>query len=212
MLLFPISRLFAGSQLLGTALVLMLTLASANPADPRCGNEVQLREGETLSSLAARCGLTEARILDLNPTIQGSKDLRAGMTLNLAAPSIDEAADKAREAGAILLDRLQSYAREARESIEGATETVTQSIEDFVRQNPDLHQRVRKLGQRLNIPGMEKVEAQISLSVRKGSVGTPVTLSAIGLPSNRRVEIAGGAPDGDYQIMASARTSQQACR
>ena len=97
---------------------------------------------------------------------------------------------------------------EAGQSLEGAAETVTRSIEDFIQRNPDLHQRVRKLGQRLNIPGMEKVEAQVSLSVRKGAPGTPVTLSAIGLPPNQRVEIAGGAPEGDYEILEAARTTE----
>jgi hypothetical protein len=85
---------------------------------------------------------------------------------------------------------------------------VTSSVEDFVKQNPDLHQRVRKLGQRLNIPGMEKAEAQVSLSVRKGAPGTSVTLSAIGLPPNQRLEIGGGPPDGDYDVLEQARTSQ----
>ena len=186
-----------------------MTLGQAEPAHAQCGNEVQVKEGETLSSLAERCDITEARILDLNPRIQGSKDLQAGMTLNLAAPSAKDAAAKAREGAKSLLSRLRSYAKEAGQSIEGAAETVTHSIEEFIQRNPDLHQRVRKLGQRLNIPGMEKVEAQVSLSVRKGVPGTPVTLWAIGLPPNQGVEIAGGAPDGDYQIIEPARTSTE---
>lgn len=102
---------------------------------------------------------------------------------------------------------MKSYAKDARRSIERAAETASQSLEEFIQQNPDLRQRVRKLGQRLNIPGMEKVEAQVSLSVRKGAAGTPVTLSAIGLPSGQRVEIAGGSPGSDYQIIESAWTS-----
>ncbi|WP_363351602.1 hypothetical protein [Methylocystis echinoides] len=36
-----------------------------------------------------------------------------------------------------------------------------------------------------------------------------MTLSAIGLPSNQRVEIAGGAPASDYQIIETARTSEE---
>jgi hypothetical protein len=56
---------------------------------------------------------------------------------------------------------------------------------------------------------MEKVEAQVSLSVRKGAPGTPVTVSAIGLPASHRVEIAGGAPETNYEILESARTSAE---
>ncbi|WP_197521081.1 hypothetical protein [Bradyrhizobium icense] len=162
-----------------------------------------------MSSLAKRCDVTEARILDLNPKIQGSRDLQTGIPLNLAAPSANDAAAKAREAAESLFGRLKSYAKEAGQSIEGAAETVTRSVEHFIERNPDLHQRVRKLGQRLNIPGMEKVEAQVSLSVRKGALGTPVTLSAIGLPPTQRVDIAGGEPGRDYRVIESALTSSE---
>jgi len=205
----PTSRPFLGSQVAVIALSLAMTIGLAAPAHAACGNEVQVREGETLSSLAQRCDVTESRILDLKPGIEGSKDLKAGMTLNLTAPSAKDIAAKAREAADSLFARLKSYAKEAGQSIEGAAETATQSIEDFVQRNPDLHQRVRKLGQRLNIPGMEKAEAQISLSLRTGAPGTPVTLSAIGLPPNQRVDIAGGAPEGDYRVIESALTSAE---
>lgn len=205
----PLRSPFMRPQLPGTALCLAITLGLAVPAHARCGDEVQVGEGETLSGLASRCDVTEARILDLNPGIQGSKDLHAGMTLKLAAPSTGDAAAKTREAAESLFGRLKSYAKEAGQSLEGAAETATQSVEDFIRRNPDLHQRVRKLGQQLNIPGMEKVESQISLSARKGAPGAPVTLSAIGLPPNQRVDIAGGAPGSDYRVIESALTSAE---
>jgi hypothetical protein len=190
-------------------LALMLLMTVAQPAQAQCGAEIKVAEGDTLSSIATRCDVTEAKILDLNPKIQGSKDLRAGMTLSLAPPAGADDAARAREAAESLFGRLRSYAREAGRKLEGAAETVTGSVEEFVKRNPDLHQSVRKLGQRLNIPGMEKVEAQVSLSARKGPPGMPVTLSAIGLPPNQRVDIAGGSPDGDYQILDTSRTSAE---
>lgn len=54
-----------------------------------------------------------------------------------------------------------------------------------------------------------KVEAQVSLSARLGAPGTPVTLSAIGLPPTQRVEIAGGAPGDEYRVIRSALTSAE---
>jgi LysM repeat protein len=187
---------------------ILLILALAVPARAQCGRQVEVQQGDTLSSIATRCDVTEAKILDLNPKIEGSRDLRAGMTLSLAAPAAQDRAARAREAGESLLGRLRSYAREAGDAVEGAAESVTSSVEDFVKQNPDLHQRVRKLGQRLNIPGMEKAEAQVSLSVRKGPPGTTVTLSAIGLPADQRLEIGGGPPESDYAVLEQARTSR----
>jgi hypothetical protein len=190
-----------------TLLVLAAGNALAQGGPDRCGNEVRVQEGDTLSSIAHRCNVTEAKVLDLNPGIQGSKDLQTGMTLTLAPPPAGQVTDRARAAAQSLVDRLKSYAKDAGQSLESAAETVTSSVEDFVKRNPDLHQRVSKLGQRLSIPGMEKVEAQVSLSVRKGPPGTAVTLSAIGLPPNQSVEIAGGVPDGHYDILQTTRTS-----
>jgi LysM repeat protein len=198
-----------GSHLTTLGILFAITIVMSGISHARCGDQVRVAEGDTLSSIAGRCGVTEARILDLNPKIEGSRDLQAGMTLELAAPSAEDLGRRAREAADGIFDRLKSYASEAGESLEGAASTVTRSVEEFIQRNPDLHQRVRKLGQRLNIPGMEKVEAQVSLSVRKGAPGTPVTLWAIGLPPNQRVEIAGGAPDGDYTILESTRTSAE---
>lgn len=188
---------FLGAQIAATA-------AQQAP----CGDRVEVQTGDTLSSIAKRCDVTEAKILDLNPKIQGSRDLAAGMRLDLAPPAASDAGARAREAAEGLLGRLKSYAREAGQTIEGAAETVTSSVEDFVKRNPDLHQRVRKLGQRLNIPGMDKVEAQVSLSVRSGAPGTSVTLSAIGLPANQQMQVGGGVPDGDYDVLDTVRTSQ----
>ncbi|HRP06158.1 MAG TPA: LysM domain-containing protein [Opitutaceae bacterium] len=195
--------------MVGITLFVAATIALTGTAFGQCGSTIQVKEGETLSDLAERCQTTEARILDLNPKIEGSKDLRAGMNLILAAPSAGEAAAKAREAADSLFARLKSYAQDAGRSIERATETASQSLEEFIQQNPDLHQRVRKLGQRLNIPGMEKVEAHVSLSVRKGAAGTPVTLirnwatfwvSALRLPVARP-----GATTKSSSLLAPAR-------
>lgn len=205
MRLRSISTKFFQIGLTAVCLSIIGTSADAN----RCGGEVQVNVGETLSTLAERCEITEARILDLNPGIKGSKDLKAGMRLDLVAEPGEDATARMREAADSLFGRLKSYASGAGRTIDRAADTVERSVEEFIQRNPDLHQRVRKLGERLNIPGMERVEAQVSLSARRGGPGTPVTLSAIGLPANQRVEIAGGAPGRDYQIIETARTSAE---
>ncbi|WP_405044890.1 LysM peptidoglycan-binding domain-containing protein [Methylocystis echinoides] len=102
-----------------------------------------------MSDLAKRCGVAEARILDLNANIEGTKDLLAGMTLSLEAPSGEDAAARARQAKDSFLSRLRSYAKETERTIGRAAETARQSIEEFVQKNPDLHQRILRLGQTL---------------------------------------------------------------
>jgi hypothetical protein len=54
-------------------------------AQAKCGEEAQVRPDDTLSSIAARCDVTERRILHLNPAIEGTKDLRVGMALKLSS-------------------------------------------------------------------------------------------------------------------------------
>ncbi len=201
------TQLHSPLSILGLCLVIAAGLTERAAA--QCNNQVQIKAGETLSSLAERCDVTETRILALNPNIEGSKDLRAGMILNLAAPSDNDAAQRTRAAEDSLLGRFKSYAEEASETLEGGAEAFKQSVEQFIAQNPDLHQRVRRLGERLNVPGLQNTDAQISLSIRTGSPGTPVTLSAIGLPRNQRVAMAGGAPDGEFRILESGRTSAE---
>ena len=189
---------------------LVIATGLTDRAWSQCGKKVQIRSGETLSDLAERCDITEAGILDLNPNIEGSKDLRAGMVLDLAARAPNDVVERTRDTGDDrLLGRLKSYAEEASQTLKGEAEAVKQSVEQFIAQDPDMHQRVRRLGERLNIPGLEKVDAHISLSARKGAPGSPVTLSAIGLPRNQRVEIAGGVPGSAIRILESARTSAE---
>ena len=169
-----------------------------------------VRKGDTISSIAERCSVNKSRILDLNYTVKGTKDLRAGMVLKLTASGPESASnEEATKAAKSLISRFKNYVEEGSGKLKDATEAVTQSVQEFIQRNPDLHQRVRKLGEKLNIPGMGKVEAQISLSTRSGPPGTPVTLSAIGLPSNQPVEIAGGAPDSDYRMIESTRTTKE---
>ncbi|MGE4256842.1 MAG: LysM domain-containing protein [Xanthobacteraceae bacterium] len=206
----PLDELKLPTVVLTPSVLFAAIVLFAASAWAECGGQVLVQKGETLSDLATRCNVTEARILDLNPRIEGSKDLRPGMTLSLIASASKNANAGAREAMNSLVGRLKSYAKDADESIDEIAGSVTESVEDFIARNPDLHHRVRKIGQRLNIPGVGKMEPQISLSARRGPPGTSVTISSIGLPGNQPVQIAGGASTGgDYEILDTARTSAE---
>jgi hypothetical protein len=164
-----------------------------------------VKSQDSLSTIAARCDVSEGKILRLNPGIDGTKDLRPGMTLALLDSS--RSGQATRESTGDVFGRLQSYATQAGQNIEDFAKQATQSVEDVIKSNPDLHQRVVKLGRKLHIPGVDGVTPQISLSTDHGVPGTPVTLSAIGLPGHQHVSIAGGRAGSDYKLLAEAQTS-----
>lgn len=181
----------------------------ASPAYADCGSEVRVRAGDTLSSIAARCNVSEGKILRLNPGVDGSKDLHSGMHVTVSSQDTARSAADA-ESGDTTGDvfgRLRGYAKQAGESVEDFAKQAGHSVEQVIKSNPDLHQRVLKLGQTLHIPGVDGAKPQVSLSTDHGIPGTPVTLSVIGLAGHQHVEIAGGPPGSDYKVLAEAQTS-----
>ncbi len=166
------------------------------PPSP-CGDWITISRSDTLSGIAQRCDTTEAAILRANPGIEGSDDLQAGAELNLpSGPS-----------GGTTTDRLKSLARETGDALTAMARELGSSVEDLLNKNPDLQQRLKQLGDRLNIPGVDASKAQVSLSPQSGAAGTSVTLSASGLPSDAAVVIGGGAPRSAYEVLDRARTT-----
>jgi LysM repeat protein len=191
------SRLLAAFVAVGA---LCLTEATAQVAvRSSCGPSVTVARGDTLSRIAERCDVSELAILRANPRIDGSSDLQVGMELKLEGVggfSLDRAAN-----------RLQSYAQEAGDALANFAGKIGSSVEDLLNSNPDLHQRLRQLGDRLSIPGVDADKARISFEPPRGPPGTPVTISAVGLPPNAPVTIAGGPPRSAHEILDRARTS-----
>ncbi|WP_230530898.1 LysM peptidoglycan-binding domain-containing protein [Microvirga roseola] len=188
-------------QRLVPLLALVLTLGGS-PAlaqtSTECGSSIVVRRADTLSSIAERCNVSELDILRANPRIRGSADLVAGQELRLP----EEGSPSASTA-----ERLGSAAREAGDALADIARDFGSSVEDLLRKNPDLHERLRRLGGELDIPSLDVSKAQVSVTPEEGATGTPVTVSAVGLPKNVPVRIGLGAPRSAYEIVADARTS-----
>ncbi|MBD2750847.1 LysM peptidoglycan-binding domain-containing protein [Microvirga sp. BT688] len=169
--------------------------AQAQPSP--CGEKITIARADTLSGIAQRCDTTEAALLRANPGIEGSDDLQAGAQLTLpSGPSTGTT-----------VDRLKSLARETGDALTGMAQELGSSVEDLLNKNPDLQQRLRQLGDRLNIPGVDASKAQVSLSPQSGPSGTSLTVSATGLPADAAVVIGGGASRAAYEVLDRARTS-----
>lgn len=183
--------------LVAAATISMGVLGSA-PAWPQagCGATAVVQRGDTLSRIAERCNVSEGRLLSANPQVQGSDDLRVGMELKLSGSN-----------GSRVVDRLHNYADEAGNALSGLAHQFGSSVEDLLNKNPDLQQRLRGLGDRLNVPGVDADKAQVTVSPQSGPTGTAVTVSGVGLPPNAPVVIGAGLPRQAYDTLDHARTS-----
>jgi len=161
-----------------------------------CGSEVEVQPGDTLSTIASRCDVTEGLILRANPRIDGSADLRVGQTVSLTGP----------------MDRLKSFASEAgRQLGDTASEvgsSVRSSIEGFLADNPDISDNIRNLGQSITDLTTGDGNAEVSLQPQSGEPGSTVTVTASGLPADQPAVIAGGTPGTAFSVLEETRTGQ----
>lgn len=175
--------------------------AHAQPA-PRspCGDAVVVARGDTLSQIAERCDVSEAQLLRANPGLSGSEDLRAEQELRLRREPPDLGARFDRAVGSV--GALASQAGNALNDLAGE---VGASVDDLLIKNPDLHNRLRQLGERLGLASVGAASA--SVSPASGPPGTLVTVSALGLPANTPVVVGAGARRSAYEVLDRARTS-----
>ncbi|WP_201865149.1 LysM peptidoglycan-binding domain-containing protein [Microvirga soli] len=167
----------------------------AQPSAP-CGDATRVSRSDTLSSIAARCDTTEAAILRANPAVEGSDDLRVGRELKLTASTAQPTTE-----------RLGSLAREAGSALSGMARDLTSSVDNLLDKNPDLRQRLGVIGDRISSTNVDVSKAEVALTPGNGTIGTTVTVSAKGLPSDTAVVIGGGAPRTAYEILQQGRTS-----
>lgn len=174
----------------------------AQSAPSPCGDAVVVTRGDTLSRIAERCDVSEALLLRANPGLSGSDDLRAGQELRLRRDAPDRGTRFDRAVGSV--STLASRAGDALDDLAGE---VGASVDDLLTKNPDLHNRLRQLGGRLGISGVDASAAVASISPASGPPGTLVTVSALGLPANTPVAIGAGARRSAYEVLDHARTS-----
>ena len=174
--------------------------AQGAPASP-CGDAARVERGDTLSRIAQRCGVSEAAILRANPRIQGSADLQTGATIGLRPGGGDSGFDLGQAA-----DRLGAFASGLGGALGEIAGRVGSSVEDLLAKNPDLQDRLRRLGTRLGVTDTEARAAGVSILPRSGPEGTVVALSAAGLPANTPVILGGGGPGAAYEVLDSALT------
>jgi LysM repeat protein len=120
-------------------------LQAQDSAAPACKSPVMVERGDTLSAIAERCDISEARILAANPRIEGSSDLVIGQRIAIDAPG--------KQVGNRLWDDLKSAAGQTRNALESIAKDVNSSAQEILDKNPDLRARVDGLGKTLGLTG-----------------------------------------------------------
>ena len=191
----------AAAALLGAGL-LCFGPARAQSPPPPCGDAVVVARGDTLSRIAERCDVSEAALLRDNPNLSGSDDLRAGQELRLrrGGPDLGTRLDRA-------LGSVGTIASRAGSALNDLAGEVGASVDDLLARNPDLHSRVRQLGDRLGLAGLDAGAASASVSPTSGPPGTLITVTALGLPATAPVVIGAGRRRSAYEVLYQARTS-----
>ena len=173
--------------------ILTAGAASASP----CGNSVEVLGGDTISSIADRCEVSEAALLNANPAIEGSADLQVGGTLHIEVSGSTQG-----KVGSML----SSFSRKATNAVGALAGNVGSSVQDLLDKNPDLKTRLDTLGSKVGLTGNQPA-ATLSVSPLSGPPGTRVSITASGLPKNSPVAVGAGPPGSAFAIIGNAQTS-----
>ena len=188
---------FSLPTVLAVVLAATPTLAASSDPASSCGTTVTVRAADTLSRIAERCDVTEAALLNANPTIQGSGDLHVGSTLR-----IDEGNSTAQNVDAALT----AVARRASTAIGSLAGDVGTSVQDLLDKNPDLKSRVDRLGNQVALTGKGQA-ATATVSPQTGPSGSTVSILARGLAPNSPVAIGAGPPGTAYSVIGHAQST-----
>ncbi|WP_041809955.1 lytic transglycosylase [Rhodopseudomonas palustris] len=159
-------------------------------AEANCDRATPVLRGDTLSSIAERCDTTESSLLQANPNIDSSGDLRVGAEIKTTSQTHRTAV------------RLRSFAHGVSNGLSRLAGEVGSSIDDLLDKNPDLEQRLKSVGDRVT---GEAANRSIKLTPAEGSPGASVALTASGLPTDAPVVIGVGLPGQSYSVLERAR-------
>ena len=177
-------------------LSLCLPMSVALAASP-CVTSVAVRSGDTLSSIADRCDVSEAALLNANPAIEGSGDLQVGRTLQ-----IDPSGSTQGKVGSVL----NSFSRKATNAVGALAGNVGSSVQDLLDKNPDLKRRLDTLGSKVGLTD-SATAATLTVAPSSGAPGSHVAITATGLPKSSPVAIGAGPPGSAYAVVGNAQTT-----
>lgn len=181
-------------------LVLGVSIACAQGTSSPCGDSVEIRRGDTLSAIAERCDVAEARLLAANPALEGSGDLMIGQTISTRSA--------ARRAGERFWGDVKGAVGRTSEALDGVASGLNATAQDILDKNPDLRSRVEGLGSRLGITDSGSTR---SATLEAKPVPGPNALDVIaeGLPADAIVRVNVGPAGAASEQVAEAHASAE---
>jgi len=172
-------------------------LATGAAEATSCEGTVAIQRNDMLSSIASRCGVSEASLLSANSSVQGSGDLQVGATLHVR-PGTD--------AGNGVGATVRSFSRKAGDTVGTLASDVGSSVQDLLDKNPDLKARLDKVGNAVGLTG-DQPAAMATVLPRSGPPGSTVTITANGLQPSSPVSIGAGAPGAAYSVIGHTQST-----
>lgn len=161
-----------------------------------CGSSVTVRPGDTISAIAERCEVSESALLEANPSVAGSEDLRVGASLSTPPGSGSTSVGGA----------FSSLGSSAVGAVDALAGKVGSSAQDLLNRNPDLKNRLENLGKQIGIDGAQE-RPSVVVMPQSGVSGSTVTIAATGLPKEQTVQIGSGLPGHAFDVVKRAQTS-----
>jgi LysM repeat protein len=163
-----------------------------------CGDRIVVETGDTLSRITDRCQVSEGSLIRLNPEVDGSSDLRVGMQLRTRGEPASGGGDA--------LGHLGAAAGNAADALTGLARDAKSSVEGFLAENPEVRQRIGRLGQKLSGETTGST-GTISVTPSEVTVGGTLSVTASGLPGDTQVVLGAGRPQAAYEVLERARTA-----
>ncbi|GGD15564.1 LysM peptidoglycan-binding domain-containing protein [Aureimonas glaciei] len=185
-------------SLLAIALATTTSLAQAQDTAPACQDGVVVERGDTLSAIAERCDLSEARLLAANRGVEGSSDLVIGQ--KLATETTGE------QVGSRLWGQFKGAVGETGNTLEGVAEGVQSSAQGILDRNPDLRSGIDSLRSRLDVTGSS---GRLAVTPLPATPEADVEIAATALPADQAVRINVGVAGAASETVAEGRTSAE---
>lgn len=182
-------------SLIAITLAASTSFGQAQDVAPSCQDQILVERGDTLSAIAERCDISEARILAANPRLEGSSDLVIGQVL--ATQSVGK------QVGDNLWGSFKGAVGQTGDALEGVAKGVNSSAQEILDRNPNLRSGIDSLGATLT----GRASGRVTLKLLPATPEADVEITATDLPANQAVRLNVGAVGAASESVREARTS-----
>ncbi len=176
---------------------MLLTGSALAQEAEQCGERYVVQEGDRLHTIARRCDVAVAQIVERNPGLGDPPDIAPGTELDLGtpAPATDDAS------------RMETYTVQVGDSLHSIARELGLSLVEMMAANPNLDPAALSIGEALAVPG-DRPAATVSLIPKSGAPGEMIALRVRQLRPNDWVTIGAGPQASDWQPLHEVQVGE----